>query len=387
MNDRARTDRTAVGIVVPARDEAARLPRALAALASAVRAAETRALVVVVANECRDETAALARAAGERLGLVVRVVETSLPRGSGVGLARHIGMQSAGRTLDDEACLLTSDADCLVRRDWVRASLRALARADAVCGNVVPDVTEFDPRSSSVLALGALEQAYERLTLHYRALHEPDELNPWPHHGRAAGASLGFRARAYREAGGFDDVTSDEDRLIVERMKNRGLRVVHADDVVVTASWRTDGRVVGGMATALAERLASADPPVARRLMPARVLRGWVALRARCRRAIRNPREARELLRECGRLAPLDECELSFATLWECIEPRHPQLRHARLRASDLEHELTELQRLVRRDDDVARWPGAGTTRPSRSEAVLRRPPAPALEPTGAGEA
>ena len=68
--------------VVPARNEATRLPRALRAL----RAQGVDALVV--ANGCTDATASVARQAG------ASVIETPILRG-GVGEARRIGMAAA----------------------------------------------------------------------------------------------------------------------------------------------------------------------------------------------------------------------------------------------------------------------------------------------------
>ncbi|MFD8905654.1 hypothetical protein ACFV0K_12390, partial [Streptomyces sp. NPDC059586] len=74
-----------VVVVVPAHDEEALLPAALAAIGRAARhpaVGATRVLTVVVADACRDRTAAVARDAG---ALVVDAAFRNPGRGPGGG--------------------------------------------------------------------------------------------------------------------------------------------------------------------------------------------------------------------------------------------------------------------------------------------------------------
>lgn len=107
-------------VLMPAHDEAAGIGAAIAALADA-RAAGIDLLVV--ADNCRDDTAAIARAAG------ARVVERhdSGRRGKGYALAHGRDALAA----DPPACVVILDADCTVAADGLRTLAGISAAADA----------------------------------------------------------------------------------------------------------------------------------------------------------------------------------------------------------------------------------------------------------------
>lgn len=231
--------------VIPARDEAARLPRALASLAAAGGRD-----AVVVANGCRDATAAVARAHPGPLRVVV--IETpALP--GGVGEARALGMALAVRRAPG-AIFATTDADCEVDRRWIDAVREAMARADTVCGRIVPDPAEFARLPRIVRVHGNLEDLASDLEAELDGLRDPRAHDPLPRHAQTPGASLAFTAAAYLRAGGFDPVPCHEDRRLVARMEALGLRVARPAAVRVSASCRTRGRAPGGMACTIAAR-------------------------------------------------------------------------------------------------------------------------------------
>ena len=146
----SRWGRSGFVVAIPARDEAQRLPGALRALA-----ADGVRDVLVVANGCSDETAALARAGA--LGLRMAVIETGALAG-GVGEARHIGLAAALETARPRAILATTDADCVVRPGWRAALTEALDRgAGLACGRVVPDDAELNALAPAVRRHGRLE--------------------------------------------------------------------------------------------------------------------------------------------------------------------------------------------------------------------------------------
>lgn len=255
--------RSEMAVVIPARNEADRLPRALAALAS-----QGPLDVVVVANSCSDRTAAIARRSVG--GLHVAVVETAAEPG-GVGGARRTGMEVAlgGRA----RILATTDADCEVGPGWRAAIVAALERADAVCGRIVPDPVEFAALPLLVRAHGDLEDLVADLEVELQTLRQPVPWNPRPCHGQTPGASLAFTRRAYYIAHGFEPIPCHEDRRLIARMEAAGLRVARPRAVCVTASCRLVGRATGGMADTIAGRRA--DAPRLRREMAA--LRGRAA--------------------------------------------------------------------------------------------------------------
>ena len=237
--------RTGFVVVIPARNEVERLPRALAALA-----AEGEVDVVVVANGCDDGTATIARAGWRPLR--VATLETG-PLDRGVGAARRLGMALALKHAR-APILATTDADCTVLPGWLAATRLALTRADAVCGFVEPEPSEFADLSAIVREHGNLEDLRDGLQARLAALQFPSPHDPWPCHGQTPGASLAFTARAYRMAGGFDAIPCHEDRRLIARMTAMGLRVARPAAVRVAASCRLEGRAPGGMAATIAAR-------------------------------------------------------------------------------------------------------------------------------------
>ncbi len=239
--------RTGFTVVIPARDEEGRLPRALAALA-----AQGPLDAIVVANGCTDATARVAR--GDRPGLAVATIETGALTG-GVGAARRLGMALA---LDRApgSILATTDADCRVCGGWIGANRAALSRADAACGRVEPDPVDFMALPPLVRAHGRLEACLADLVAQQGRIMDPVPHDPWPSHTQTPGASLAFTAAAYLASGGFEPVPCHEDRRLIARMEERGLRVARPANARVVASCRTAGRAPGGMADTIASRVA-----------------------------------------------------------------------------------------------------------------------------------
>lgn len=232
---------TAVGVVVPARDEeqriAACLDGVLAALPPGVDAA-----VVAVLDRCTDATASRVPA-----GVDVLVNDAPLT----VGELRDRGLRRAldrlaGRADPAATWLLSTDADSLVGPGWVHDHLRhAAAGAHTVAGLV-----DLDPSLD-----GAPDPGPEYARIVGSGL-RPDG------HGHVYGANLGMRADAYLAAGGFPAVVHGEDHALVGRLRDAGFRVVTALDGRVRTSARTVGRARGG----LADLLASLDDAGDRRL-------------------------------------------------------------------------------------------------------------------------
>lgn len=229
---------TAVGVVVPARDEeqriAACLDGVLAALPPGVDAA-----VVTVLDRCTDATAS-------RVPPGVDVLVNDAPLTVGElrdrGL-RHLLARLADRADPATTWLLSTDADSIVGPGWAHDHLRhAAAGAHAVAGLVDLD-----------LALdGAPDPGPEYTRIVGSGL-RPDG------HGHVYGANLGVRADAYLAAGGFPAVVHGEDHALVGRLRAGGFRVVTALDGRVRTSARTVGRAPGGLADLLAALGGSGD--------------------------------------------------------------------------------------------------------------------------------
>jgi len=224
-----------LAVVIPARNEQQLIGRCLESVQLAV--ASSRALprptpvdVVVVADTCTDDTAAIARGfAG------VTVIETAV---ANVGAARRIGVAavlaaSAART--DRLWIASTDADSVVPPHWLVEQARIARRgAELMLGTVTPEFAD--------LSAGQQRAWSARRTV-----------------GEVHGANLGIRADRYLSVGGFAALAEHEDVDLVARCIAAGVKPVATDVCDVTTSGRQVGRTPGGYARFLRTDLL-ADP-------------------------------------------------------------------------------------------------------------------------------
>lgn len=114
-----------VSVIVPARDASATIGRALEAIAA--QDIDDEFEVIVVDDGSRDDTVAIATAAGARV---------LTQEGRGPGEARNLGADQARG-----AILAFTDADCFPDSGWLAEGLRAMDGCDLVQGRVEPDPT------------------------------------------------------------------------------------------------------------------------------------------------------------------------------------------------------------------------------------------------------
>jgi cellulose synthase/poly-beta-1,6-N-acetylglucosamine synthase-like glycosyltransferase len=188
--------RLAASVVIPARDEAERLPRTLAAVQAAVAAVPGGAEVIVADHGSRDETAAIAR----RLG--ARVVDASA--------ARTIsGVRNRGARVAQGDVIAFVDADTLVEPDWLAAGVR-LFREQPFCGAAgFPPATE---QGNWLVRASGLFAAPDAHLLKSRA---PARWLP--------SANLLVRRRTFDRLGGFDEeLATCEDYDLTVRIRATG---------------------------------------------------------------------------------------------------------------------------------------------------------------------
>ncbi|WP_411080255.1 glycosyltransferase [Streptomyces sp. cmx-18-6] len=229
----------AVAVVVPAHDEESSLPAALAAVARAARhpgLAATRVLTVVVADDCRDRTAAIARNAG---ALVVSTGCRNPGRARALGVSHALALLTAPTPL---TWIATTDADSVVPPDWLTHHLaRAREGWQAVVGTVVLPPSPLATRHRIL----------------YEATRPPGE-TPWAH-PHVHGANLGVSAAAYRDVGGFPALATGEDRALVQALERRGHRVLRTARCPVLTSPRLQARARGGFGDYLSAMPRPAD--------------------------------------------------------------------------------------------------------------------------------
>ena len=128
---RVRDDWPAIDVVVPARDEAAALPATLASL----RAQDYpgRFLIWVVDDRSCDTTAALVRQAAAR-DTRVRLVQVTEPSRR---LAPKVNAVAHGIAAGSATWIVTTDADCVHPRGWLRALLSAAGERDVMVSGYV----------------------------------------------------------------------------------------------------------------------------------------------------------------------------------------------------------------------------------------------------------
>lgn len=245
------TDVRTVAIAIPAHDEAALIGRCLDAIA---RQQDPGPLVVIVlANNCSDATAAIAR---QPRGIDIRVVEHDFPADRrNAGHARRLAMARAAEIAD---IVLTTDADCVADSDWVVAHRAAFAGGiDAVAGRVSGDWEELRHHPADALRIGALEWEYLGLIGDAEAVFDPRPHDPAPRHAQRCGANIGITRAMLDLVGGVPPLPTGEDRALLAAVERIDGRVRQDPRPHVMASARTAGRASGGMADALASRTAS----------------------------------------------------------------------------------------------------------------------------------
>src|SRR5690349_2126872 len=189
-------------VAIPARDEAARLGRCLAALADQRDAGGARLdrrayATVLLVNNCADASAEVALAAAERLGLGVRVLVARLEGGTAhVGWARRLAMDVAAELLEGagragDGVILSTDADSRVSPGWLAAGLGAIARgADAAAGPIDGEPEEYAALNRRCRRRCELQRAYGGLLERLATLVDPEPHDPWPRHFFECGASM-----------------------------------------------------------------------------------------------------------------------------------------------------------------------------------------------------
>jgi glycosyltransferase involved in cell wall biosynthesis len=187
-----------VSVVIPARDAAATLPRALEALE---RQRGVRFSVIVVDDGSEDDTAAIAEAAS----VVDRVVRLD---GVGISGARAAGVEHASAPV-----LAFTDADCYPAPDWLEQGLRALGAADLVQGRVVParPTRPFE----RTIRVGKLTWMFETANLFVR---------------RAAFEAVGGMEPGFLPSGGKE---IGEDVWLGWRIRRAGYRIRWAPEALV----------------------------------------------------------------------------------------------------------------------------------------------------------
>jgi cellulose synthase/poly-beta-1,6-N-acetylglucosamine synthase-like glycosyltransferase len=225
-----------VAVIIPAQNEETTVDCCIRSVLSALASAAVDHWVVVVADDCSDQTVERARKA---LGGAGEVAEVSL---RSAGAARREGAARALRhwkNLDpSQIWLANTDADTYVNDDWISVQLGfADDGVTAVAG-----IVHLEAGGSAV--------AHEVYRTTYLMSAEGT-------HTHVHGANLSVRADAYEDVGGWSNLALAEDHCLWTRLRGRGWRISSPVSSVVTTSARLKGRAQGGFADTLGARVAA----------------------------------------------------------------------------------------------------------------------------------
>lgn len=331
----APTRQLTASVIVPARDEAANIAAALDALV-AQRDLNDEPLdastfeIILLANNCRDATAQIARSwAARHSRVALHVVEMRFDTARAcVGLARRALMNAACTRLqilapsDSPRAICSTDADTRVSPYWIAHTLEEMRLgAEAVGGRIL---LARDGSDVSTRRAYLLDTAYRLLRARLESALDPRSGDPWPRHFQFFGASMAIRPELYAAVGGLPDVRCLEDMALEAELVRRDCFVRRSPNVVAMTSARRDGRVETGLSTQLQE-WAEADGAW---LVPSVE---EIAARARIKRRLRSqflaleaPTDLESLADTLGvaasRLQQQLEAATHFGELWQNIE-------------------------------------------------------------------
>ena len=262
-------------VAIPAHDEAERIKDCLAALAmqrdrSGIPLASGSFSVLVLANNCRDETAEMARAFAEVSPFPLHVVECRLPPSEAhAGGARRAAMDRSADILEADGAgdgvILTTDADSRAQPTWVAETLAGFAPGvDAVAGYIDADADEYLALGAGFLRRGRLEDRYLSRVAELYALLDPRRHDPWPNHRVHSGAAIAVTLSAYRAIGGLPVRPLGEDSALAQVLDESGFLIRHSMDAVVTTSCRFDSRAPGGAGDTMRARHEDLEAPCVR---------------------------------------------------------------------------------------------------------------------------
>jgi Glycosyl transferase family 2 len=252
-----------VSVIVPAKDEAQTIVATLTALANQTdlhgQPLNSRTYeVIVLANNCSDESATIARQfAQQHPDLVLHIAEVTLPPDRAyIGYVRkmlmdeaYLRLMSLGRS---RGIIASTDGDTQVSATWIAAILDEIGSGvDAVGGRILTDRHSRQALHPQAKSHFLQEVGYRSLVAQVEFHLDPDPYDPLPRHYQHYGASLAVTAEMYAKAGGLPPVRTPEDEAFYQSLVRVDARFRHSPLVQVTTSARVSGRSPVGLAAQL----------------------------------------------------------------------------------------------------------------------------------------
>jgi len=313
--------------------------------------------VVLLLNNCTDNTEAVAHAVAPELAFDLHIIRRMLPPDcANAGYARRLAMAFAAQLAGQDGVVLTTDADAVVPPDWLRRNVTCLELgADLVCGRAVINPADLALIPAHLHADDVLEKRLIRLLDDMAWLIDPAPHDPPPRHTQHSGASLAVWVAVFERVGGIPLVRFGEDRAFAAAVWQVDGRIRHEPEIAVTVSGRLVGRADGGMAATLRRRMVQQDAfcddqvgsaahTMQALLLRRRVRAAWYRQAARGRAA--DPFLAADLQIDPAALAKGLSTPF-FGRAWTEITSQSPVLRPRRVRFADLPAEIAIAEELL----------------------------------------
>lgn len=356
--------------IVPVKDEAQTLTATLAALAhqTDLQGKPLSPLdyeIIVLANNCTDRSAQIAREVAKRHPLLaVHVVELTLPPDRAyIGYVRKLLMDAACSRLmslgKPQGIIASTDGDTQVAPTWIAANRYEIAGgADAVGGRIITDRISRHALSPQAKACFLQEVGYRSLVAELEFYLDPDPYDPFPRHYQHYGASLAVTAQMYATAGGIPPVKTPEDEAFYQSLLRVNARFRHSPLVQVTTSARASGRSPIGLAnqlrtwTEMGDATLKVEPAAATisRFRSRRKLRSiWQQLAAGTERLSRTEVESIAAKLGVGTDWLLDELlrHQTFGGLFEKVTTQHQYHWLRRWQPIDVKTAISDLRQHI----------------------------------------
>ena len=254
-----------VSVVIPVHNEADCLPAALESFTRQVDV-QKKPLdpslfeIIIFANNCRDESAAIARRwKNENILLTVHVAEADLPpENSNISFVRRLLMNEAnarlGRNRHQNGIIMTTDGDTCVAPNWIAANMQEIKNgADAVGGRILISPNEIRQMDGKARLFHLLDTGYRLLTAELEARLDCISHDCLPRHHQHFNGSFAVTTEAFRRAGGIPEVRFLEDVAFYRSLLRVDARFRHSPFVRVNTSARHSGRTESGLSTQISE--------------------------------------------------------------------------------------------------------------------------------------
>ena len=251
-----------VCVIIPVRNEAVALEATLLALTNQIDLtgkplAKNRYEIIVLANNCSDNSAEIARRFARSQPVMLHVVEMEIESDRAyVGWVRKLLMDEAYRrfkSIGHNGIIASTDGDTKVSDTWIAANLAEINNgADAVGGRIITSSRERNKLDKATRLYYLRHLRYGYLNSRLEACIDP-YLESFCRHHHHYGASLAVTAQMYAKVGGLPPLRSSEDVALYEALKRVDARFRHSPQVRVVTSARSIGRAEAGLSARLSQ--------------------------------------------------------------------------------------------------------------------------------------